>query len=61
MTNKVKSIIFPLATIKLKTLELKIDVMLDTKANKNLLFETLIPQKDEQILAQPLELIQYNQ
>lgn len=54
MTNKVKSIIFPLATIKLKILELKMDVMLDTKANKNLLFETLILQKDEQILAQPL-------
>ena len=33
--NKVKSIIFP-TTIKLKTIELKVDTMLDTRASKNL-------------------------
>ena len=35
MTNKVKSIIFP-TIIKLKTIELKVDAMLDTRASKNL-------------------------
>ena len=56
MTNKVKSIIFP-TTIKLKTIELKVDAMLDTRASKNLLFETLVPQEDQQTLVQPLELV----
>ena len=42
MENKVKSIIF-LTIIKLKTIELKVDTMLDTRASKNLLFETLVP------------------
>ena len=42
MTNQVKSIIFP-TIIKLKTIELKIDAILDTGAIKNLLFETLVP------------------
>ena len=60
MANKVKSIIFP-TTIKLKTIELKVDAMLDTRASKNLLFETLVPQEDQQTLVQPLELVQYNQ
>ena len=35
MENKVKSIIFP-TIIKLKTIELKVDAMLDTRASKNL-------------------------
>ena len=35
--------------------------MLDTEASKNLLFETLVPQEDQQTLVQPVELIQYNQ
>ena len=56
MANKVKSIIFP-TTIKLKTIELKVDAMLDTRASKNLLFETLVPQEDQQTLVQPLELV----
>ena len=60
MANKVKFIIFP-TTIKLKTIELKVDAMLDTGASKNLLFETLVPQEDQQTLVQPVELIQYNQ
>ena len=60
MANKVKSIIFP-TTIKLKTIELKVDAMLDTGASKNLLFETLVPLEDQQTLVQPVELIQYNQ
>ena len=60
MANKVKSIIFP-TTIKLKTIELKVDAMLDTGASKNLLFETLVPQEDQQALVQPVELVQYNQ
>lgn len=47
--------------IKLKTLELQIDVMLDTRASKNLLFETLLSQKKQQTLSQPIELIQYYQ
>ena len=34
--------------------------MLDTWASKNLLFETLVPQEDQQTF-QPVELIQYNQ
>ena len=54
--NKVKYIIFP-TTIKLKTLESKLDVMLDTRANKNILFGTLVPQEDQRILIQPLELV----
>ena len=37
MANKVKSIIFP-TTIKLKTIELKVDAMLVTSASKNLLY-----------------------
>lgn len=41
MTNKVKAIIFSMI-IKLKTLELKIDVMLDTRVSKDILFETLV-------------------
>ena len=57
MANKVKSIIFP-TTIKLKTIELKVDAMLDTGASKNLLFETLVPQEDQQTLVQPVELVQ---
>ena len=60
MTNKIKSIIFP-TMIKLKTIELKVDEMLDTGASKNLLFETLVPQKYQQTLVQPVELVQYNQ
>ena len=60
MTNKIKSIIFP-TMIKLKTIELKVDEMLDTIASKNLLFETLVPLEDQQTLVQPVELIQYNQ
>ena len=47
--------------IKLKTIELKVDAMLDTGASKNLLFETLVPQEDQQALVQPVELVQYNQ
>ena len=47
--------------IKLKTIELKVDAMLDTRASKNLLFETLVPQEDQKILVQPVELVQYNQ
>ena len=35
--------------------------MLDTGASKNLLFETLVPQEDQQTLVQPVELVQYNQ
>ena len=31
--------------------------MLDTGANKNLLVGTLVPQEDQQILIQPLELV----
>ena len=42
MANKVKFIIFA-TIIKLKTIELKVDTMLDTGVNKNLLFETLVP------------------
>ena len=34
MVNKVKYIVFP-TTIKLKTIELKVDAMLDTGASKN--------------------------
>ena len=60
MANKVKSIIF-LTKIKLKTIKLKVDAMLDTGASKNLLFETLVPQEDQQTLIQPVELVQYNQ
>lgn len=60
MTNEIKSIIF-LIMIKLKTLELQIDVMLDTRASKNLLFETLLSRKKQQTLTQPVELIQYYQ
>lgn len=60
MTNKIKSIIF-LTMIKLKTLELQIDAMLDIRASKNLLFETLLSQKEQQTLTQPIELSQYNQ
>lgn len=60
MTNEIKSIIF-LIMIKLKTLELQIDVMLNTRASKNLLFETLLSQKKQQTLTQPVELIQYYQ
>ena len=40
--NKVKSIIFPII-IKLKIIEIKVDAMLDIRANKNPLFETLLP------------------
>ena len=46
MANKVKSIIFQ-TIIKLKTIELKVDTMLDTEVNKNLLFETLVPQENQ--------------
>ena len=60
MVNKVKYIVFP-TTIKLKTIELKVDAMLDTGASKNLLFETLISQEDQQTLVQQVELVQYNQ
>ena len=60
MTNEIKSIIF-LIMIKLKTLELQIDVMLDTRASKNLLFETLLSRKKQQTLTQSVELIQYYQ
>ena len=60
MANKVKFIIFA-TIIKLKTIELKVDVMLDTGASKNLLFETLVPQEDQQTLVQLVELVQYNQ
>ena len=60
MKNKVKSIIFP-TTIKLKTIELKVDTMLDIGASKNLLFETLVPEEDQQTLVQLVELVQYNQ
>ena len=56
MENKVKSIIFP-TTIKLKTIELKVDAMLDTRASKNLLFETLVPQEHQQTLVQQVELV----
>ena len=35
--------------------------MLDIGASKNLLFETSIPQEDQQTLIQPIELVQYNQ
>ena len=59
MANKVKYIVFP-TTITLKTIELKVDAMLDTRASKNLLFETLISQEDQQTLVQPVELVQYN-
>lgn len=58
MTNK--SIIFP-TTIKLKTIELKVNAMLDTRASKNFLFEILVLQEDQQTLVQPVELVQYNQ
>ena len=51
MVNKVKSIIFP--TI----IKLKVNAMLDTGASKNLLFETLVPQEDQQTLVQPVELV----
>lgn len=44
MINKVKSIIF-LATIKLK-----VYVILDIGANKNLQYETLVPKEDQQTL-----------
>ena len=37
MVNKVKYIVFP-TTIKLKTIELKVDAMLVTSASKNLLY-----------------------
>ena len=60
MTNEIKSIIF-LIMIKLKTLELQIDVMLDNRASKNLLFETLLSRKKQQTLTQSVELIQYYQ
>ena len=60
MANKVKSIIFS-TTIKLKTIELKVDAMLDIGASKNLLFETLVSQEDQQTLVQLVELVQYNQ
>ena len=60
MTNKVKSIIFP-TIIKLKTIKLKVHAILDIGASKNLLFETLVPQEDQQTLVQPIELVQYNQ
>ena len=56
MANKVKSIIFP-TRIKLETIELKVDEMLDTGASKNLLFKTLVPQEDHQTLVQPVELV----
>ena len=46
MANKVKSIIF-LTKIKLKTIKLNVDAMLDIGANKNLLFETLVSQEDQ--------------
>ena len=46
MANKVKSIIFP-TTIKLKTIELKVNAMLDNGVSKNLLFETLVSQEDQ--------------
>ena len=51
MVNKVKSIIFP--TI----IKLKVNAMLDTGASKSLLFETLVPQEDQQTLVQPVELV----
>ena len=35
--------------------------MLDTRASKNLLFETLVPKEDQQTLTQLVELVQYNQ
>ena len=35
--------------------------MLDTGISKNLLFETLVPQEDQQTLFQPVKLVQYNQ
>ena len=35
--------------------------MLDTRASKNLLFETLVPKEDQHTLTQPIELVQYNQ
>ena len=60
MANKVKSIIFP-KLIKLKTIALKVGAMLDNEACKNLLFETSVPQEDQQTLVQPVELVQYNQ
>ena len=59
MTNKVKSIIFP-TQIKLKTIELKVDAILDIETSKNFLFETLVPQEDQQTLVQLVELVQYN-
>ena len=58
--KKVKSITFP-ATIKLKKTEIKVEAMLDTEASKNLLFQTLVSKEDQQILTQPIELVQYNQ
>ena len=48
-TNKVKSITFP-TIIKLKKIKIKVEAMLDTRASKNLLFETLVPKKDQQTL-----------
>ena len=59
-TNKVKSLTFP-TTIKLKKIELKVEAMLDTRASKNLLFETLVHKEDQHTLTQPVELVQYNQ
>ena len=44
-TNKVKSITFS-TTIKFKKIEIKVEAMLYTGANKNLLFETLVPKED---------------
>ena len=35
--------------------------MLDTRASKNLLIETLVPQENQQTLIQPIELVEYNQ
>ena len=46
--------------IKLQTIELKIDAMLEIGASKNLLFEILVSQEDQQTLTQPVKLIQYN-
>ena len=49
--NKVKSITFT-TTIKLKKTEIKVEAMSDTGASKNLLFESLVPQEDQQTLTQ---------
>ena len=35
--------------------------MLDMGVSKNILFETLVPQEDQQTLVQPIELVEYNQ